>query len=55
MLPAGLAGPYRAAGRFGLLILMVLFYFGGDFTSRYLFGPFRELTDFILKLVMQLA
>lgn len=48
MLPKRLAAGYRALGRFGMLILIALIYFGGDL----LFNPVFQLLTWLNRLVM---
>jgi Zn-dependent protease len=55
LLPSGLRDGYRALGRYGLLILVGLFYLGGDVMQTIFFGPLSQIIGAVLSMVNQLS
>lgn len=55
LLPSGLRDGYRALGRYGLLILVGLFYLGGDVMQTIFFGPLTQIISAVLSTVNQLS
>lgn len=55
LLPPSLRDGYRAMGRYGLLILIGLFYLGGDIMQTIFFGPLTQIIGAVLSMVNQLS
>lgn len=55
LLPAGWRDGYRSLGRYGLIILIGLFYLPGGHMQRFFFEPLFKITGAVLSIVNQLS